>query len=359
MAVLSNSRYKQAADYKQTGSHKLASTKRQTKKSLNNNLSANTKLSADTEKPVKSQIDSFGGQAVIEGVLMRGKQGYAIAIRKPDNKIKASYFPYKALSERNKAFSLPFLRGVAALYESLKIGIKALNYSAKEAGEDSEQRLSDFAVGLTLLLSFALSIVFFVALPYAITLVIGLREETRSILFNLVDGLVKAAIFVLYIYLISLMSDVRRIFQYHGAEHKAIHCYESGKKLTPENVSRFSRIHLRCGTSFLFLLIFVMVAVFSVIPSLIKLFFPAIASLSFIGQRAIYFSVRLFFIVPVAGISYEVLKLTDRMKGSFIAAIISYPGALIQKLTTKEPDKSQIEVAIAALKAAIKGKGTP
>ena len=282
---------------------------------------------------------AVGGQAVIEGVMMKSPKYYS----------KADAWRYMSLSERYRIFRLPFLRGIVSFWEMLRLGMKSLSYSAKESGEEEEE-LSDFAITMTIIFSVLLAVALFVVVPYIIPHFLGLSEENNTVLFNLVDGIIKILIFVGYVFAISFMEDIRRVFQYHGAEHMAVNCYEKGKRLTVSNALKFGTYHPRCGTSFVVFVLVTMVLVFSFIPLIVKGIFPGIDSWGVVTKKLAFFGLRLVFILPVAGISYEFLKLSGRMRDNFIAKIIAFPGKLVQGITTRKPDKKQIEVAIAALK---------
>jgi len=231
-----------------------------------------------------------------------------------------------------------------------------LTWSANESVDEEEEKLTRNEIILTVTLSFIFSILIFVIAPYAITTWFGIQEESRSILFNVVDGIVKIAIFLGYIAAIGMMHDVKRIFQYHGAEHKSITCFENKKALTVKNVQSFSAIHPRCGTSFILLVITTGIIIFSVVPDLVAWLFPAFKSLQWSVRRGILLLVRIIFMVPVAGISYEVLKLAGKYKNSIFLKAIVYPGMLMQKLTTQPPSDDQVEVAIAGLKKLLKAE---
>lgn len=294
----------------------------------------------------KTQV---GGQAVLEGVMMRGTHGLAIAVRKPDGEISVEYKDIVPWTKKNKIFSLPIIRGFISLIDSLREGIKALNYSA-EFFEDEEEEPSKFEkwlteklgdklngviITVTMLISFLVAIVLFVALPTVLT---NLFKTIISnvIILNIVEGLVRVAILLIYMYLIGKTEDINRVFQYHGAEHKTIFCYENEKELTAENVKSFERFHPRCGTNFLFLVMLVSIVVFA-----------------FSGWGS--FKERMFFriiLIPViSGFTFEIIKWVGK-SDTKLAQIIASPGLKLQKLTTREPDQEQIEVAIAALKAA-------
>ena len=289
---------------------------------------------------------NVGGQAVIEGVMIRGPEKYTVAARKKQGIVfKTGNIP----SRKNNFLRMPFVRGFINLADMLIIGTKSLMWSAEEAAGNKD-KITKRDVTFAFLLSIAAVIVFFIALPYLLTNLTGLTEEKKPVMFNLIDGMIRIAIFLIYIISISFMKDVRRLFEYHGAEHKAIHCYEKGKKLTVENVKGFTTLHPRCGTSFLLIVFIVSILVFSILPSLLSFYFPAFAGAGFWTRKSILFPARILLIPVVAGISYEILKMSDKRQKSFLFKAISIPGLLLQKITTKEPSYRQIEVAIASLK---------
>ena len=273
-----------------------------------------------------------GGQAVIEGVMMRGPVSIATAVRTPSGEITVKKDAVHSITERYPILKKPFLRGSVALCESLVYGMKSLSYSAQAAGEEDEQ-LSNTQMALTMAVSVVLAIVFFLAIPtYAAKFILGVADSAFRL--NVVEGVLRLAIFLLYIWGISL--DIRRVFEYHGAEHKTIWTYESGEELTVENVKRHSRLHPRCGTNFLLIVMVVSIFVFAFLgwPNLVE----RIAS-------------RVLLMPVVAGISYEMIRLAGRTQNPVIQALFR-PGLWLQYLTTREPHADQIEVAIEALNAA-------
>ncbi|MBW3012021.1 DUF1385 domain-containing protein [Candidatus Woesearchaeota archaeon] len=275
----------------------------------------------------------IGGQAVIEGVMMKSDSKLAISVRKPDGKIKTTSRSLNPIGSRIKLLSKPFVRGTVVLFETLVLGLEALSWSAREADED-EKPLSKLAMALTIVISFLLAIGLFIVLPLYLTKFI---VESRGFLFNLMDGLIRLVVFLGYLLIISMMKDVKRVFEYHGAEHMAVHCYEEGKPLNVQNVRKYTTLHGRCGTAFVIIVLVFSILVFSLITSpniLVKL----------VG--------RIILIPVIAGVSYEILKFTDRFKKNKIVWLIMQPGLFIQKITTKQPVDKQIEVAIEALKAA-------
>lgn len=282
-------------------------------------------------------MKSIGGQAVIEGVMMKSPSGWTVAVRdqKGDIHIK------KEVLERLPRFlRLPLVRGVVGLFHALAIGIKAIEFSASKAytGED-EKPLSPLAMASTIIFAVGIGIGLFIFLPLYLTKLMGLvvsGVEKSSFMFNLTDGIIRVLVFLLYVFAIGLWKDMRRIFEYHGAEHKVIHAYEAGRELDVESVRVFSPHHPRCGTSFLLIVMVISILVFSFVPQ----------TWPFWGK----FLSRLILIPLIAGISYELLRLSAKMKENSIIHLMILPGLLLQKLTTREPDDSQIEVAIRAVK---------
>lgn len=291
---------------------------------------------------------NVGGQAVIEGVMMRAPRSVAIAVRRPNGEIVVKRELVIPLSERFPVVKLPIVRGAVALFQSLIIGIKALNFSANEAmteeekekGESSEE-LSSWAMAGTMAIAFGFGIGLFFVLPlYATKWLTQLSLiSDHNIVFNLVDGVIRVIVFLIYIWAISRMNDIRRVFQYHGAEHKSIFAYEAGAELTLENVRRFSRLHPRCGTSFLLIVMLVSIAVFSLIPKLWPFYLKAAS--------------RIVLLPLIAGISYEFLKWSAKNESNPLVKLIITPGLALQRLTTGEPDDAQLEVAIRSLNEAL------
>lgn len=283
------------------------------------------------EKPL------VGGQAVIEGVMMRGFGKVATAVRKPDGEIDVQLKPVKSVADKYPILKLPFLRGSVTLFESLILGIRALSFSAQTAGEEDEQ-LSDREMAGTIFFALILAAVLFIAIPtFAAKFLKTLTED--PFLLNVAEGFVRMAIFFAYIFAISRMEDIQRVFQYHGAEHKTIFCYEADLPLTVENVKKFPRLHPRCGTAFLLIVMIVSIFVFA-----------------FLGWPELWLRIlsRILLLPVVAGIAYEMIRFSSRSKNSIVRAAIM-PGLWLQYLTTREPDDSMIEVAIASLNA-VEGK---
>ena len=274
--------------------------------------------------------EHVGGQAVIEGVMMRKENKIATAVRLRSGKIKIKK---DRLKKRSKFWKIPFFRGIVALWDMLILGMKTLLWSADQQ-LDKHEKITKFELFYTLALSLGFGVLFFIVIPLFLA---GLVIE-KGFWFNLVDGIIRIAVFLIYISLISLMEDVKVLFRYHGAEHKTVHCYEAGKKLTYENIKKFTTLHPRCGTAFIFIVLIISILIFSIIRA---------------PDWYIRLGVRIVFIPVIAGISYEILKLSDRFKNIFFIRWLTKPGLWLQKITTKEPDKKQVEVAIKALKSVL------
>ena len=286
----------------------------------------------------------------MEGVMIKSPGYIAIAVRKK-NKIIVKK---ERLKKRPRFFRWLFVRGIVNLIDILVLGIRALAWSAEQQAEKKEDKITKLEMIFTLLVSIGFAILIFVIAPYFIAYLAGFREETRPVLFNLIDGIIKIGFFILYLIIISLMKDVKRLFQYHGAEHKAVYCYESNKELTIKNARRFSTLHPRCGTSFLFIVLIVSILVFSVLPSLVIYLYHGFMSLNFWSRRIILVMLRILVIPVIAGIGYELLKLSSRFEKNFFVKALIMPGLLVQKLTTRKPSSRQIEVALRALKEALR-----
>jgi uncharacterized protein YqhQ len=287
-------------------------------------------------RPVAVGDAPIGGQAVLEGVMMRGVSIWAVACRTPEGSITVTSEPIVSWAKRSRILRLPVIRGVVALAESLKIGFRALAISANAqlADEEEPQEIGGFTWGLTIFFSLVLAIGLFFVIPVGATSLI--KDWLGSaLLFWLVEGLLRTAIFIGYIAAISRLPDLRRVFQYHGAEHKTISTFEAGDELTPANARRYSRLHPRCGTSFL--LIVMVLAIFVFAPIGLPAWYWLLAS-------------RILGIPLIAGLSYEVIKWAGKHRNKRWVRVVMWPGLMLQNLTTREPDESQLEIAIRALK---------
>ena len=278
---------------------------------------------------------TIGGQAVIEGVMMRGPELVATAVRNAQGRIELEVKPVNSIADRYPIFKKPMLRGCVSLFESLVMGIRSLGYSAQMAGEEDEQ-LTDKELAGTMIFAFALAAVLFIAIPTGAAKLFHVITED-PVFLNLMEGFLRLFIFMAYIFAISRMKDIQRVFQYHGAEHKTIACFEAGEALTVENVARHTRLHKRCGTSFLLIVMLVSIFVFAFLgwPDLAE----RIAS-------------RIVLLPVVAGISYEIIRFSANSDNCLLGWAVK-PGLWLQKLTTREPEPEMIEVAIESAKAVL------
>ena len=282
---------------------------------------------------------SVGGQAVIEGVMMRGPGKLAVAVRKPNGEITVDLKDAGSVSDRYPILKKPFLRGVVSLVESLSYGMKALSFSAQASGEEDEgeESMSSLELAGTIAVSVGLAVLLFVVLPTGAMKLLQ-NEGFSPMVLNLCEGLLRLGIFLLYIWGISRQKDIQRVFQYHGAEHKTIYTYEHGLPLRVENVRPFSTLHPRCGTKFLMIVMLISIFIFT-----------------FLGWPSLWERIlsRILLMPVVAGISYEIIRFAGKhMDKPWVRAAI-LPGLALQKLTTRQPDDDQIEVAIASLKAVL------
>ena len=290
----------------------------------------------------------IGGQAVIEGVMMKNKEQYAVAVRKPDKLIEVKVEEYHGIAEKYSLFKSPSLRGVGAFVESMVVGMKTLTYSASfyEEEEEKPSRLEETVgkvfkekaesviMGITVAVSILLAVAIFMILPFFIAEYFS-RLTDNVTLLALVEGLIRVAIFLLYVVAISQMQDIKRVFMYHGAEHKTINCVENGKELTVENVRTQSRYHKRCGTSFLFVVMFISILFFMVIR---------------VDNVVLRMLLRILLVPVIAGVSYEFIRLAGRSDNA-VVNLLSKPGMWLQSLTTREPEDDMIEVAIQSVEA--------
>lgn len=303
---------------------------------------------ADKKNKKKKRYSGIGGQAVLEGIMMKNKDKYSVAVRKPDGEIEVDIDEYTGVIKNTFVKKIPFVRGVFNFVDSLVLGMKTLTYSASfyEDDEASETKFDKamnkvfkgnaekVLTGVVTFISIIIAVAIFIILPYILTDLFTKDVRNESFI-AFTEGIIRIVIFVLYVVLISLNKDIKRVYRYHGAEHKCINCIERGKPLTVKNVKRSSRLHRRCGTSFLLLVVLI---------SIILFFFIRVDS------RLLKIVIRLALVPVIAGIAYEVLRLAGKYDNLFVK-IISAPGFWVQRLTTKEPDESMIEVAIAAVEA--------
>ncbi len=283
-------------------------------------------------------MEFIGGQAVIEGVLMKSGSKVAIAVRTADGKIKVKEEKHRSITKKYKNLNIPFLRGPIILFETTILGLKALNYSANmNLGEEKEEKLGTGTIIATVLFSVIFALALFKLLPLGIAQITANNFSTfeNRYLFNFLEGGTKILILILYIYLISLMPDIRRTFQYHGAEHKVVNAYENNDL---KNAKKYSRIHLRCGTSFILFVLSLSILVYLFLPT----------DISFLSKYAL----RLALLPLIAGMGYELIRISPTCEKNIFFKIIMAPGLFLQRLTTKEPTEEQLDVAKAALHAA-------
>lgn len=297
---------------------------------------------------------NVGGQAVLEGVMMRSPSALAVAVRKSNGEVAIKEGPWKSIAARVPLLSWPFFRGGIILIEALINGLDALSFSANQALEDeTDEEMSVWAMGLTIAVSFGLGILLFVALPHYLSLLLGrigpLSFGVRSVAFHAIDGLLKLSFFLGYILLISRIKEIGRVFEYHGAEHKSIFAYEAGKDLTVENAREYTTLHPRCGTAFILIVLILSILIFSAV-------FPLISSSD--QERGwminiLYVFIKILLMMPIAGIAYEFNRFASRHMDRTLLKLAVLPGLWVQKLTTREPTDDQIEIAIIALKKAL------
>ncbi len=299
-------------------------------------------------KKKQTHYSGIGGQAVLEGVMMKNRDKYAVAVRKPNGEIDVEVEEYKGVCGDKKFAKLPFIRGVFAFIDSLILGMKVTTYSASFYEEEDEKpskteeklekllgnKADDIMMTFTVILSVIIAVALFMLLPLFLSDLLGKYIRNASVI-AIIEGLIRILIFIAYIAGISLMKDIKRLYMYHGAEHKCINCIEKGRPLTVKDVKRSSRQHKRCGTSFLLFVVLVSVIVFFFIR---------------VDNMALKLILRIALVPVIAGISYEIIRLAGR-SDNILVRIISAPGMWMQKLTTKEPDEDMIEVAIASVEA--------
>ncbi len=310
---------------------------------VTNGLTASLPAAAAAGGVDKNVDMLIGGQAVLEGVMMRSLTGYSVAVRQPNGGVAIKKDKLVSVTKKYPFLKLPVLRGSVVLIQSLILGMQALNYSASVAGEneEGEQEMSNWAIGTSLLLAIVLGVCFFILAPLGLTNLIRhyLLPGMGNLAYNAIDGVIRAVFFFGYITAISLMKEIRRVFQYHGAEHKTVYTFEANEDLTVENARTKSTLHPRCGTSFLMFVMVISILVFSFVPSTMPF--------------AVKFAARIVLIPLIAGLAYEIIRFSARHLANPVCRLLTRPGMWLQKITTKEPDDSQLEIAIVALKEAL------
>lgn len=308
-------------------------------------------LLADAAKPY------IGGQAVLEGVMMRSPGSFVVAVRRPDGEIAVRAEPWENIFTRYKLFRLPLLRGAVVLIESLWNGFAALNFSAEHAAPEEEkgkpaEKPSQLAIGATLAMSLAFGLALFVGLPHLLTWGLGQLAghplDTTSFAFHAIDGALRLAVFILYLALISRMPDIQRVFQYHGAEHKTIWAYETLSSFAVDDAEKQTTLHPRCGTSFLLIVVGVSIVLFATVFPMLPRFAEGD-----LANTLLLLLVKLPLMIPVAGLSFELQRLSARYPRNLLLRMMTAPGLWMQRITTKEPSRDQLEIAVLAMKRCI------
>lgn len=304
--------------------------------------------------PEKKEI-AIGGQAVIEGVMMRGPEQLATAIRRADGHIEVLREPFVSITKKNRFLGLPFVRGFVSLIEMMIIGYRTLSFSATrweldnqdpkaKVKSDRRKKNEEF---MSFVFALGLAFLVFGLFPYRLAAWMHMDKQSDPLYFNLVVGCTRVVMFVAYVWLIGLMKDVHRLFEYHGGEHCSVHAYENDAPLTPESACSFTTIHPRCGTSFMFFVLLIAILVFTIVDFLVALY------LGKMPHWGIRFAYHLLLIPVISGLSYEILKLSGKYPRNVLVRALAFPGMALQHLTTQRPDESQAEVAIVAMKAAL------
>lgn len=306
----------------------------------------------------------IGGQALIEGVMMRGKYNWAVAVREPDGSIYVEEHDLASGKDKNGWMYWPLVRGCRALVESLTLGFKALEIAAMHAFDDEEDNESDSGeqkgegefghteMMISMVLGIVLGVALFVVAPAFITNLIVGEYDQNTLMWNIVDGVVRVAVFISYIWIISRMQEIKRMFSYHGAEHKTIHCYENGLPLTPENARKFPRLHVRCGTAFLIMVMLIAIFVYTVVP--LNALILAWGVPDGLPKLLLVIVVRILLMPVIAGVSYEItVKWAGNHPDNPLVKVVLWPGMQMQRLTTNEPDDSMLECAIASMQAVL------
>jgi uncharacterized protein YqhQ len=299
-----------------------------------------------------------GGQAVIEGVMMRAKHTLAIAVKRPDGTITIREDRLHTLAERFPFLSWPFVRGPVVLLEALIYGIKALTFSAQASLDEEEEQLSSWSLFLTMAFAFGIAILFFGLLPHYLSGWVGwlwgAQLTVDNFSFHVVDGILKIVFFLLYVWFISFMDDIRRVFEYHGAEHKSIFTFEAGEELTVENARKHQIWHPRCGTSFILVVLLTSILVFTIL-------FPLMPGLKLAGRfttNLLQVGIKILLMFPIAAISYEIIRLGGRYADNPVCKLLLWPGLMTQRLTAREPSDEQLEVALEALRSVVSQEET-
>ncbi len=293
----------------------------------------------------------IGGQAVIEGVMMRGKYNWAVAVRTPGGGIHCESHDLATAPHRRPWLAKPIVRGVVALYDTISLAMKAIGISASYSGESEEEQLTDREVGFVMVFGVLLAIGLFIVLPYIATNLLVGRLQDQPFKWNLVDGILRLLVLFGYIFLISRMKDVKRLFAYHGAEHKTIHAFEHHVPLEADDVQQFGTAHVRCGTSFLLMVMVVALIVYLFVP--FRLILANLGVTNPLAMTTLTLLIRILLLPVIAGLAYEVIRYAGKHEDTGLVKVLLWPGMQLQRMTTSEPDESMVEVAIAAVKPII------
>jgi len=305
----------------------------------------------DTNGVTTIKHTHIGGQAVLEGIMMRGKHNWAVAVRTPGGEIHVEEHDLKTAVSKYPWLGKPVIRGVVGLYETMALAFKAFEISASMAGETEEEQLSAKEIGFSMVLGVGLAVGLFIILPAVLTnLAVGSAAE-KPFTWNLLDGILRLLAFFTYIWAVGRIEDIKRVFAYHGAEHKTIHAYEHGLPLEVETIQPYETMHVRCGTSFLLMVMVIALVVFSLVP--IKALVAAWGLGSGWPTLAVAISMRIVLLPLIAGLAYEVIKWAGKQPDKPLVKILLWPGLMLQKMTTNEPEDSMIEVAVAAMQPII------
>lgn len=293
----------------------------------------------------------IGGQAVLEGVMMRGRHNWAVAVRKPDGDIHVEEHELRTAVSKRPSLGKPVIRGVVSLYESLALALKAFAISAEHAGETEEEQLTSKEIALSMALGVGLAVLLFIVLPAVITnFVVGQATE-RPLTWNVVDGVLRVLAFFLYILAISRVNDIQRVFAYHGAEHKTIHAYERGLPLDAEVIQRHQTMHVRCGTSFLLMVMVIAIFVYSFVP--VRVITDWMGTDARGVALAVAILLRILLLPLIAGLAYEVIKWAGKAPDNPLVRVVLWPGLQLQRMTTREPEDDMVEIAVTAMKRVV------
>jgi uncharacterized protein YqhQ len=303
----------------------------------------------DSKSPEHVEHTHIGGQAVLEGIMMRGKYNWAIAVRQPDGQIHVEEHDLKAAASKHPWLAKPIIRGVVTFGETIVLAMQAFSISAEYAGmgEEEGQQLTKRDISLSMVLGLALAVGLFIVLPALVTNWVVGSATSRPFVWNLFDGLLRVLVFFAYIWGVSRVKDIQRVFAYHGAEHKTIHAYEHHLPLEPGVIQRFETLHVRCGTSFLLMVMFIALIVYSLVPMKTLLAAAGLSARWAVTLLAIL--MRIVLLPLIAGLAYEVIKWAGRYPDNPIVKVVLWPGLQLQRMTTRQPDDSMVEIAVAAV----------